>query len=253
MFVDSGDSTFVATADDAESTFALDVDTGSLPRRPGPARRAAPAPDPASIRVEEWVERVRLRRSGADRRRPSASTSRPAAAPHADDGTPSCASASTPPTSADADRPPANITFVIDTSGSMDIRDRLGLVKSSLALLVAAPARRRHDRHRHLRRRRHAGPRADAGRRRRAHHRRHRRARPGRQHEHGGRPAARLRAGPRRASTPPPSTSSCWRPTASPTSASPTRRCSPSRSPRPARRASTSSPSATAWATTTTT
>ena len=34
------------------------------------------------------------------------------------------------------ERPSANITFVIDTSGSMDIRDRLGLVQSSLALLV---------------------------------------------------------------------------------------------------------------------
>src|SRR5690606_24576666 len=35
-----------------------------------------------------------------------------------------------------SERPPANVTFVIDTSGSMDIRERLGLVKSSLALLV---------------------------------------------------------------------------------------------------------------------
>ena len=34
------------------------------------------------------------------------------------------------------ERPAAAITFVIDTSGSMDIRERLGLVKSSLALLV---------------------------------------------------------------------------------------------------------------------
>jgi Ca-activated chloride channel family protein len=42
-------------------------------------------------------------------------------------------------TTADLDpieRPRANITFVIDTSGSMDIRDRLGMVKASLALLV---------------------------------------------------------------------------------------------------------------------
>jgi hypothetical protein len=29
VFIDDGDSTFVATADDAESTFGLDVDTGS--------------------------------------------------------------------------------------------------------------------------------------------------------------------------------------------------------------------------------
>ena len=54
MFVDSGDSTFVATADDAESTFALDVDTGSY--RTALAQLASgSAPDPASIRVEEWL------------------------------------------------------------------------------------------------------------------------------------------------------------------------------------------------------
>lgn len=37
---------------------------------------------------------------------------------------------------AEEDRPPANLTFVVDTSGSMDIRERLGLVKASLGLLV---------------------------------------------------------------------------------------------------------------------
>ena len=42
----------------------------------------------------------------------------------------------TTPELAAEDRPAANVTFVIDTSGSMDIRERLGLVKSSLALLV---------------------------------------------------------------------------------------------------------------------
>ncbi len=36
----------------------------------------------------------------------------------------------------DADRGPAALTFVIDTSGSMDRLDRLGLVKQSLTLLV---------------------------------------------------------------------------------------------------------------------
>ena len=35
-----------------------------------------------------------------------------------------------------SDRPPANITLVVDRSGSMDIRDRLGLVQSSLAVLA---------------------------------------------------------------------------------------------------------------------
>ena len=33
-------------------------------------------------------------------------------------------------------RPPVNLTFIVDTSGSMDRGDRLGLVKESLTLLV---------------------------------------------------------------------------------------------------------------------
>ncbi len=37
---------------------------------------------------------------------------------------------------ADRDRGPAALTFVIDTSGSMDRDDRLGLVKQSLTILV---------------------------------------------------------------------------------------------------------------------
>ena len=36
----------------------------------------------------------------------------------------------------DRDRGPAALTFVIDTSGSMDRDDRLGLVKESLTILV---------------------------------------------------------------------------------------------------------------------
>ena len=169
-----------------------------VPRRPGVQLADGALPDPASIRVEEWVNafdyddpaptdgaaRCR-RRDGAPRRTPT--TARRLV--RVGVGTADLA---------DADRPPANITFVIDTSGSMDIRDRLGLVQ-----VVAGPARRhaarrRHDRHRHLRRRRPPVLAPTEVARRRADHRRHRRARPGRQHEHGGRPAARLRAGPRR-------------------------------------------------------
>ena len=37
---------------------------------------------------------------------------------------------------ADEDRPPAHLTFVVDTSGSMDIRERLGLVQASLGSIV---------------------------------------------------------------------------------------------------------------------
>ena len=134
MFVDGGDSTFVATADDAESTFALDVDTGSY--RVGQALLARGLlPDPASIRVEEWVNAFDYGDPAPTDGR-SGVTVETGAAPHTDDGTPLVRIGVDTATVADAERPPANITFVIDTSGSMDIRERLGLVKSSLALLV---------------------------------------------------------------------------------------------------------------------
>ena len=153
----------------------------------------------------------------------------------------------------DDERPPANITFVIDTSGSMDIRERLGLVQSSLALLV-----------RSLRSDDTISIVTYGDRPRRCSSRR--RSRSGRASstpstrcspsgstnmEAGlllGYEAARRSYDPdalnvvvlglRRRRQP-----GCDRP----------RRCSPTRSPRRVTRASTSSPSATAWATTTTT
>ena len=134
VFVDSGDSTFVAAADDAESTFALDVDTGSYRTALAQLASGSP-PDPASIRVEEWLNAFDYD-DPAPTDGPVGVGVETAAAPHTDDGTALVRIAVDTATVADADRPPANITFVIDTSGSMDIRDRLGLVQSSLALLV---------------------------------------------------------------------------------------------------------------------
>jgi Ca-activated chloride channel family protein len=133
VFVDAGDSTFVATSDDAESTFALDVDTGSF--HVGRALLEAGArPDPTSIRVEEWVNAFDY------------------GDPPPTDGDDLGAVVETGPAFGATEdtllvrlgvttrrlkqRPPAALTFVVDTSGSMDIRERLGLVQSSLALLV---------------------------------------------------------------------------------------------------------------------
>lgn len=135
VFVDAGDSVWTATADDGESTFALDVDTGSF--QVGSAMLdEGLLPDPASIRVEEWVNSFEY-----DMTPPAGDAAmhvevETAAAPHAADGTDIVRVAVSTAELADDDRPPANLTFVIDTSGSMDIRDRLGLVQSSLALLV---------------------------------------------------------------------------------------------------------------------
>ena len=134
VFVDAGDSRFVPAAADRESTFALDVDTGSY--RAGLAQLASGMlPDPASIRVEEWVNAFDYD-DPVPTDGPVGVAVETATAPHTDDGTMLVRVAVDTTTVTADDRPPANITFVIDTSGSMDIRDRLGLVQSSLALLV---------------------------------------------------------------------------------------------------------------------
>ncbi len=134
VFVDSGDSTFVSCASDAESTFGLDVDTGSY-RVARTTVDMATRPDPASIRVEEWVNAFTYGDpdpQGSD----LGVVVESGQAPHTTDGTQLVRVGVTTRAIDDAARPPANITFVVDTSGSMDIRERLGTVKASLALLV---------------------------------------------------------------------------------------------------------------------
>jgi Ca-activated chloride channel family protein len=132
VFVDEGDSTWVETESDRESTFALDVDTGSF----NVAQQFLSEgylPEPDSIRPEEWINAFDY---GDDPAVDDALDVTVDSTTHGPDGT---ALVRLGITTADLDpieRPQANITFVIDTSGSMDIRDRLGMVKASLALLV---------------------------------------------------------------------------------------------------------------------
>ena len=131
-FADYGYRDFVETRDDPLSTFALDVDTGSY----SVARRwldEGQLPPPESVRPEEYVNAFDY---DYDAPRDGLEISV--------DGGPS-------PFDADnhlirigvqgevvdeEDRGEAALTFVIDTSGSMDRDDRLGLVKESLSILV---------------------------------------------------------------------------------------------------------------------
>ncbi|MFV0309046.1 MAG: von Willebrand factor type A domain-containing protein, partial [Desertimonas sp.] len=134
VFVDGGDSTWTVVADDRESTFGLDVDTGSFTV----GRRfldEGHLPEPESIRVEEWLNAFdyTMHPTGGG---PLGVVVETVDAPRADDGTQLVRVAVSTDELAAADRPAAHLTFVIDTSGSMDIRQRLGLVQSSLALLV---------------------------------------------------------------------------------------------------------------------
>ena len=241
-------------AADARSTFALDVDTGSF----GVARTLLGQgyrPPPASIRVEEWVNAFELRRPARPPTPTSASPPSRRWRRRLDDGT---QLVRVGVTAREVDREPSgravNVTLVVDRSGSMDIRERLGLVQSSLALLADRLRRRRHRLGRLVRGRGHADPRADAGPRHRRDPRRDRGAQARRQHQPRGRAAARLRAGARGASTTTPSNLVvlCLRRRRQ-RRRTPAPARSSSGSPRRAPTASTWSPSATAWATTTTT
>lgn len=133
-FVDAGTSGFVDPRHDPRSTFALDVDTGSY----GVARSLLDQgfrPPPASIRTEEWVNAMEY-----DDPAPTDADlgihAEPGMAPGLDDGTQLVRVAVSAREVVAAERPRVNVTMVVDRSGSMDIRNRLGLVQSSLALLA---------------------------------------------------------------------------------------------------------------------
>ena len=133
-YEDHGVNPFVDPREDRVSTFALDVDTASY----AIAQRYIEdgnRPDPASVRVEEWVNAFDqgYRAPGDDAFAISV------------DGGP------TPFTGPDEvlvrvglqarevrdrQRQDASLTFVIDTSGSMEREGRLELVKDALRILV---------------------------------------------------------------------------------------------------------------------
>ena len=133
-FVDAGMSGFVDPSIDPESTFALDVDNGSF--RVAQALVAQGLRPPAeSVRSEEWVNALPYD-DPAPTEADLALRTESGMAPALDDGTQEVRVAVTARDLAAVDRPSVNLTLVVDRSGSMDIRSRLGLVKSSIALLA---------------------------------------------------------------------------------------------------------------------
>ena len=131
-FVDYGIREFVDTDADPFSTFALDVDTGSY----SIARRfltEGQLPPRESVRVEEYVNFFDY-----DYVAPESGLE------FGIDGGPSPFNDEThilrvgvqAAELLPSERPPVALTFVVDTSGSMNSPDRLGLVKESLSLLV---------------------------------------------------------------------------------------------------------------------
>ncbi len=129
-----GTNPFTETGTDALSTFGLDVDTASYTVARGFLREGR-LPDPASVRVEEFVNFFRYGDP----------------APTRTDFALRAEGAPTPFAPADhrllrfnlrarevrpENRKPSVLTFVVDVSGSMDAQNRLGLVKESLGLLL---------------------------------------------------------------------------------------------------------------------
>jgi Ca-activated chloride channel family protein len=138
-FDDPGINPITDTDEDRDSTFAMDVDTASYLI----ARRFADdgnVPDPASVRVEEWI-------NAFDQGYPAPDEATFAVFV---DGGPSPFLAEDElllrigikaRESSRRERPDAALTFVIDTSGSMSRENRLELVKDSLRKLVLALGR----------------------------------------------------------------------------------------------------------------
>lgn len=130
-FVDAGTSGFVDTARDQTSTFAFDVDTGSW----GVARtllRQGQLPPPESVRVEEWVNAQEY----DDPAPTDAALAVSAASAERGDGSQVARIAVAAADAELDDLPPLHVTLAVDRSGSMDIRERLGLVQTSMALMA---------------------------------------------------------------------------------------------------------------------
>ncbi|CCH75031.1 putative secreted protein (fragment) [Nostocoides australiense Ben110] len=133
-FTDEGSSRWTPVRTRPQSTFALDVDTGSY-QVARTFLRDGYRPPAESIRVEEWINAFDYGDPapiGKDAVRVGAESG---VSPYGAPGTALVRIGVSTRTATTA-QGPTHVTFVVDTSGSMDIRERLGLVQSSLALLV---------------------------------------------------------------------------------------------------------------------
>lgn len=132
---------FVSTDDDRQSTFALDVDTGSYTLTRGYLDRGL-LPPLAAIRVEEFVNAQSYddpapRPGRYGRTSDFALYAEGAEAPFYPGERTRLLRFAVKAREIDArDRKPAVLTFVVDISGSMDQENRLGLVKRALGLLL---------------------------------------------------------------------------------------------------------------------
>lgn len=135
FFEDYGVNPFIDTEDDNLSTFAIDVDTGAYTVMRRYLRDGHLPPD-ESVRVEEYVnyfeQAYPLPENGA-----FAIHLEGAPTPYGENERYQLVRVGIQGYDVDpAQRPDAMLIFVIDVSGSMDMENRLGLVKESLRLLL---------------------------------------------------------------------------------------------------------------------
>lgn len=136
FFKQHGTNPFVDCEDDRLSTFAVDVDTGSYTVCRDYLNRGNLPPDEAP-RVEEFVNYFKYKYE-SPRGEPFAIEMAMAPSRYGQDlkGCHLLRVGMQARTVDPLERKPANLTFVIDISGSMNMENRLGLVKKALKLLV---------------------------------------------------------------------------------------------------------------------
>lgn len=135
QFEDYGTNPFIDTQDDHLSTFAMDVDTGSYTVARNYLLGQNQLPPDEAIRVEEFVNYFDAGyESPTDDSFAIYLDSAPA--PFGYEGHYVLRVGIQGKYIAPEDRQPSLLIFVIDVSGSMDMENRLGLVKETLALLV---------------------------------------------------------------------------------------------------------------------
>ncbi len=134
-FVHAGTNDVVAASEDEQSTFAIDVDTGSFTF----ARaflQSGSRPPASSVRVEEWINAHHYGYEGP-REGEGAFRIHLAAGPSPFSGGKHLLRVALQGKRvSEADRKATHLTFLVDVSGSMQAPDKLPLVRESLHLLV---------------------------------------------------------------------------------------------------------------------
>jgi Ca-activated chloride channel family protein len=136
FFENSGTNPFLDTEDDNLSTFAMDVDTASYTVARNYLMNFQQLPPAESIRPEEFINFFDAHYDSPDDEHAFAIHMEAAPAPFGYEGHYLLRVGVQGRYIAPEDRTAAFLIFVIDVSGSMDMENRLELVKESLALLV---------------------------------------------------------------------------------------------------------------------